>query len=85
MATTIITEAKSGITIVHSNPSVPPLALGAGVPSYGYCEKSRPIERHCSRPGKHFKLKRARPDCSQSSLRRKTECLEVVMRSRISA
>ena len=32
MATTLITGSKNEVTVVHSNPAMPPLHPGAGVP-----------------------------------------------------
>jgi len=32
MATTLITGSKNEVTVVHSNPAIPPLHPGAGVP-----------------------------------------------------
>jgi len=32
MATTTITGTKNEVTIIHSNPAIPPLAVGAGAP-----------------------------------------------------
>ncbi len=32
MATTLVTGSKNEVTVVHSNPAMPPLHPGAGVP-----------------------------------------------------